>query len=82
MMAMVDETSDAVCIISLDGLVQHVNAPFLRMFGYRKVGWGRGCRPAAARAGKCWCRRGQGGGATPPCPPASTSRRASWRAPT
>ncbi|KAL4422853.1 hypothetical protein ABPG75_009050 [Micractinium tetrahymenae] len=36
MMGMIDETSDAVCVINLEGLVQHVNEAFLRMFGFRK----------------------------------------------
>ena len=29
-------TADAVCIINLEGLIQHVNAAFLRLLGYRK----------------------------------------------
>lgn len=52
-MAMVDETADAVCIISLEGLVQHVNAPFLRMFGYRKVGAGAGGGGCAGAWARC-----------------------------
>ncbi|GAB4819764.1 hypothetical protein N2152v2_006810 [Parachlorella kessleri] len=35
-MAMIDETLDAVVMINSEGMIQHVNQPALKMFGYRK----------------------------------------------
>ncbi|GAB4819763.1 hypothetical protein N2152v2_006809 [Parachlorella kessleri] len=34
--AMIDETMDAVVMINSDGMIQHINQPALKLFGYRK----------------------------------------------
>ncbi|GAB4819670.1 hypothetical protein N2152v2_006716 [Parachlorella kessleri] len=45
-MAMIDETLDAVVMINCEGMIQHVNQPALKLFGYRK-GEAEGCNISA-----------------------------------
>lgn len=49
-----------MCVINLEGMVQHVNAPFLRLFGYRR-GELEGTNVAKIMVGGWWVGSTSGG---------------------